>query len=222
MNHNAAAAEIEQRLRLRRPIVGISFKAENGANLPVYRHSVPSSCAFWTLADRDVFRTERQHHLNCSIGAVTHGFHDVSSVGVSCGYADIDLLVGAGWITEQEIKQLPSVEQEAEIISYGPMRVITFEPDVAVMFCNAEQAMIISWCIPVKLVGRPACIGIPISMNEGTAVISLGCTPSRLRAGYSPDELVVFIPRKVLPELVEKLRKMSQAEEAVAAAVMNK
>ncbi|MEM4239222.1 MAG: DUF169 domain-containing protein [Nitrososphaerota archaeon] len=222
MNYNAIAEEIEQLLRLRRPVIGISFRNESGKNLQVYRHSVPASCAFWTLATANFFKTERQHHLSCSIGAVTHGFTDVSSVGVGCGYNDVDLLVGAGWITEKDIKQLPSVKHQSSTVSYGPMRFIPFEPDGAVLFCNAEQAMVISSCISVKLVGRPACMGVPISINDKTAVISLGCTPSRLRAGYSPEELVVFVPREVLPELIEKLRKMVVAEQAVATAVMNK
>ncbi|MEM2279038.1 MAG: DUF169 domain-containing protein [Nitrososphaerota archaeon] len=197
----------------------MSFNPEDSKHLPMFKHSVPSSYAFWTLAHHDTFTTRREHHINCSIGSVTHGFRKGTELDIGCGCDDVDLLVGSGWISVEDVKNMPSIKHERKTVTYGPMRTIPFEPDIAVLFCSAEQAMVISSCVPTKLVGRPACSGIPVSIDSDTVVISFGCTQSRLRAGYSPDELVVFIPKNRLPELVEKLRKMVKAEERIVAAL---
>lgn len=214
------AGEFESLLRLRKPIIAISFKRESGRGLSESRDVVPSSCSFWALALNGSFKTSKEQHMNCSIGAVTHGFKDPREIGPGCGCRDVDFLLDVGWVSVDDIWRLPSVRGEHEVVSYGPMRSVDFEPDVVLVFCNAEQAMFIASAAPYKIIGKPSCAGIPISMAEGTVVVGLGCTASRLRAGYKPEELVVFIPGRIFPAVTERLKKVVEIEEKVAIAVL--
>jgi len=214
------AVELEQLLKLRKPIVAISFRRGSAEGLGESRDSVPSSCTFWTLALSAAFKTSREQHMNCTIGAVTHGFKNPKEVGPGCGCSDVDFLLDAGWISADDIHSLPSVPPGHEGVSYGPLRSVDFEPDVVLIFCNPEQAMFIASASPYKVLGKPTCTGIPVALLEKVTVISLGCTASRLRAGYKPDELVVFMPGSILPSIAEILKRVVEADEKVAIAVL--
>ncbi|MCX8203813.1 MAG: DUF169 domain-containing protein, partial [Nitrososphaeria archaeon] len=102
-------------------------------------------------------------------------------------------------------------------VSYGPMREVEFEPDVCCLFCNAEQALFLMTATDHAIVGKPACAAMAKALNEKRTVISMGCTASRTRAGYGPDELVAFIPAERLEEVVRSLRRVVGTERKVAA-----
>ncbi|MCS7142933.1 MAG: DUF169 domain-containing protein [Aigarchaeota archaeon] len=219
-NYNRLAKELEMTLKLKKPLVAITFTMGDVTDVPESTDVVPSSCTFWALGQTRTFSTRPEQHLNCSVGAVTHGFKKAEEIGPGCGCADVDLLVDVGWVTAEDIRNLPSVRKQQKRVVYGPLRTVKFVPDVVVMFANAEQAMMISSATQFKVTGKPACIGIPISMSENNVVMSLGCTASRLRAGYDPSELVVFISGAIFPSLAERLIKLMEIEDKVASAVM--
>ena len=70
-----------------------------------------------------------------------------------------------------------------------------------------------------KLMGAPTCGAIPMAYNEGTIGISLGCVTNRVRTGMTPNELVVTIPKAVIPDFIENLRKRVEANTKVARVV---
>jgi uncharacterized protein (DUF169 family) len=216
-SYSKLAVELQSLLRLRKPPIAISFKPDASRGLVKNQHVVPSSCTFWAMALTDEFYTTREQHLNCSIGALTHGYKLPGEVMPGCGCADVDAMTEAGWITTQEIERLPRIPRHDGVVAYGPLSHDHFEPDVVLIFCNADQAMLIKDAAGhCKLMGKPACSAIPTSYTENSVVISLGCTASRLRAGYGPEELIITIPAGKFPEVVEKLKSVFEADLKVA------
>lgn len=209
--------EIEQLLNLKKPVVAISFREESVRNLKKFDGTVSASCVFWTQALDKKFRTEKQQHLNCSIGSVTHGFrkHEEISRG-KC--ADVDYFIELGWVSDEDVTNLPSYVHGSKEVCYGPMKAVDFEPDVCCIFCNAEQALFLMTATNHKIIGKPACAALAMALNEKIPVISMGCTASRTRAGYGPEELVAFIPGEKIDEVLQGLRKVVKIEKAVAAA----
>jgi len=214
------AVELQYMLRLEKPPLAVSFNPEAKKGLAESRDSVPSSCTFWAKALTDTFYTTRDQHVNCSIGSVTHGIKAPDEVMPECGCGDVEMLIGVGWITREDIEKLPRMPGNEGVVSYGPLAHTSFEPDVVLLFCNAEQAMFIAEAVPShKVMGKPTCAAIPESYNTNTIVVSLGCTASRLRAGYKPEELVICIPGRIFPAVVERLRRVLEADDKVAQVV---
>lgn len=221
MGRNAELATVlSYALKLVKPPIAISFRPESSRKLERNVGTVPSSCAFWSLALDRSFYTLREDHQNCSIGAVTHGFKKPEDAMPECGCADVAMMIETGWISRSDVECLPTMPLHDGPVSYGPLHEVEFNPDVVLLFCNPHQAMLIADAARnYKVRSKPTCAGIPEAIKGGTVVISLGCTASRLRAGYGQNELVVVIPGAILDELVERLYAVSVADEKVSKAI---
>ncbi|MEN3047269.1 MAG: DUF169 domain-containing protein [Candidatus Caldarchaeales archaeon] len=92
---------------------------------------------------------------------------------------------------------------------------LSVSADVCCLFCNAEQALFLMTATDLAIIGKPACAALAKALNEKRAVISMGCTASRTRAGYGPDELVAFIPAEKLEQVVMSLRVVVPIERKV-------
>lgn len=217
MDHREIAKELEQMLNLERPLVAISFREDSKRGLNRFDGTVSASCVFWTQALNKSFATSKEQHMNCSIGSVTHGFRRHEEIAPGCGLEDVEAFLELGWVTKEEVAGLPSYVHGSNTVSYGPMREVEFEPDVCCLFCNAEQALFLMTATDHAIVGKPACAAMAKALNEKRTVISMGCTASRTRAGYGPDELVAFIPAERLEEVVRSLRRVVGTERKVAA-----
>jgi uncharacterized protein (DUF169 family) len=96
-----------------------------------------------------------------------------------------------------------------------------FTPDVAILICNPEQAMLIAETSgSYKTMGLPTCSSIPLAMNSDEVAISFGCVTNRARTGIKPTELVVTIPKNKLEGFVSKLRSRVEANDKVKQAVI--
>lgn len=215
MDHREMAKVLEQLLNLERPVVAISFREESKKGLDRFDGTVPASCVFWTQALNRSFTTSKDQHLNCSIGSCTHGFRRHEEIAPGCGLEDIEAFLELGWVTKDELARLPSYVHGSSTVSYGPMRDVEFKPDVCCLFCNAEQALFLMTATDLAIIGKPACAALAKALNEKRAVISMGCTASRTRAGYGPDELVAFIPAEKLEQVVMSLRVVVPIERKV-------
>lgn len=214
-------------LEMSKPAVAIAFDPSDAelAALERSSDSVPSSCSFWTKALDRAFYTTPAQHQSCSVGAVTHGYRPVVDARTGCGCDDIDLMVRVGWVTEENLKGLPSIPMNKERkIAYAPLAQCPFDPDVVLLFASSKQAMMImeaaalptSWSSVVT--GKPACQGLPLSL-DGKIVVGLGCTASRIRAGYSDNEIVVTIPAKGLEGFITRLESVAKADSAMVEAL---
>ncbi|MDJ0274127.1 MAG: DUF169 domain-containing protein [Nitrososphaerota archaeon] len=225
MDRAEASVLIQHLLRCRRPPVAIRFisEGEEFPELPRSNEWVPSSCAFWNLAAQRSFLTSPEQHVNCSIGAVTHGVRGHEEVMPGCGCADVDALIAMGRIRPEDLTSLPSVRRRPSSIAYGPLEDFPVEPDVVLIVTEARGAQMVFEAarragLPVEVQGMPTCAGIPIALNNGSVVIGLGCSTSRLRASYGDHELVVFVPGRALERLVSSLEDVVIADRALVEA----
>jgi uncharacterized protein (DUF169 family) len=74
--------------------------------------------------------------------------------------------------------------------------------------------MEIADAIAVEFSGKPQCQIIPRAAS-GVVSASMGCALSRARIGMSDDEMTCAVPAGRLDELVEGLRAVCRADEAV-------
>jgi uncharacterized protein (DUF169 family) len=99
-------------------------------------------------------------------------------------------------------------------VSYGPLAEVTGEPDVVLLRVSPKQMMEIADAIAVEFSGKPQCQIIPRAAS-GVVSASMGCALSRARIGMSDDEMTCAVPAGRLDELVEGLRAVCRADEAV-------
>jgi uncharacterized protein (DUF169 family) len=58
----------------------------------------------------------------------------------------------------------------------------------------------------------PTCAIIPTAIHSQSVAFGLGCTTSRLRAGYRNEEIVVALTPNILDKLLEHLDRLVQSE----------
>ncbi|MDH4116238.1 MAG: DUF169 domain-containing protein, partial [Acidimicrobiia bacterium] len=90
----------------------------------------------------------------------------------------------------------------------------TVTPDVILLRVTPRQMMEIADAVEVEFSGKPQCQIIPRAAG-GTIAASMGCALSRERIGMSDSELTVAIPGGSVEAVVESLRSVCEADEAV-------
>ncbi len=217
--HKDLGVEIQNLLKLENPPIAISFTNEMPAEVKKFNESVPSGCVFWFKAFHDEFYTTREDHANCNIGSFTHGFVEPSQVSLDA-CPDINLMVQSRYLALDDFPGVPRMNKLHKFVIYAPLEASSREPDVVLVVCNAEQAMLISEAAgTIRTMGKPTCSAIPYAYNEDGIAISFGCITNRVRTGLKSGELVATIPRKQLGSFVERLRQTVQSNNAVSQAV---
>lgn len=209
------AHTLKETLGLANPPLSITFSAEAPPAVPRYEGPVPppqadgrtgkvtAGCVFWMKGVERPFTTVPEDHFNCSVGSVTHGLKTLEEV---MNNEDVQCLVGSEWVSVDEVKQLPVVQDRPRFISYAPLSEATVDPDVVLLRINAFQSMVINDTFPdVVLVGKPQCHHIAVSKEDNKLVISTGCILSRVRTGMPPHEMTCTIPGRRLEEVASKL-----------------
>jgi uncharacterized protein (DUF169 family) len=100
-------------------------------------------------------------------------------------------------------------------VRYGPLADATTDPDLVLLRVTPRQMMEISDAVPVEWSGKPQCQILPRAAEMGVIAASMGCALSRARTGMGDDELTVAVPAARIEELVEGLRLVCRADEAV-------
>ena len=217
--YQAIGSEMHQLLNLENPPVGISFVEAPPSGTRKNDESVPSGCVFWIKGFKDNLYTDQKDHANCNIGSFTHGYLAPQDVSLDA-CVDIALFDKTGYFPASEFGGVPRMSKAPKYVAYGPLPNITFEPDVVLIVCNPQQAMIMGESVSdAKLMGAPTCQAIPFAYNEHRVGMSLGCVTNRIRTGIKPTEMVVTIPRDHLLAFMEKLRIRVRANNEVAEAV---
>ena len=217
--YQTIGSEMQRLLNLEHPPVGISFLDSPPPKVRENEESVPSGCVFWINGFNGNFYTDRRDHANCNIGSFTHGFLAPQDVSLD-GCVDIALFDRTGYFPASEFGGVPRMSKAWKYVAYGPLPKISFEPDVVLVVCNPEQAMIIGESTSsTKLMGAPTCQAIPFAYNEHRVGLSLGCVTNRIRTGIKPTEMVVTIPREKLSAFTEKLAMRAKANKEVGEVV---
>ena len=107
MNYADVAGRLEGLLGLEQSAVAISFVNAAPPNVSRVKAPSPASCAYWKLASEgDVFYTIPEDHLNCTIGAYTHGV-SMSPAKTDELQSTIQQMIGLNYLQEKEVAQIP-------------------------------------------------------------------------------------------------------------------
>jgi uncharacterized protein (DUF169 family) len=218
-DYREVGADLRQLLGLENPPVAVSFVDTPPKGLRKNTEKASAGCVFWIRGFKDSFYTDRADHANCNIGSFTHGYLAPKDVSLDA-CMDINLFNQTGYFPASEFGGVPRMSEDPGYVAYGPLNRIDFEPDVVLMVCNPQQAMLVGEAsTSSRLMGAPTCATIPMSYNDHKIGISMGCVTNRIRTGIKPSELVVSIPRRELMGFTERLRKRVKANNEVAQAV---
>lgn len=173
---------------------------------------VPASCVFWADAHESTFTTAPEDHGNCSVGRFTHGL--VGAEGI-LDKTDVGTLLEVGWVTMEAFAGVAALQTAPAAITYGPLAESTGDHDVVLLRISPKQMMEIADAIDVEFSGKPQCQIIPRAADRNVVAASMGCALSRARIGMSDDEMTCAVPAGRIDELLEGLRSVSRADEAV-------
>ncbi|HWT02885.1 MAG TPA: DUF169 domain-containing protein [Pyrinomonadaceae bacterium] len=202
--------------------VAVSFRPTAPEGVERVEASGPSSCSYWKLAaEGRTFYTEAADHLNCTIGAHTHNVEMPPEKA-----AELQSMVGEmvklNYIRMEEVPGIPKRDAPFGVAVYSPLADATEPPDAVIVRGNARQTMLLTEAAtranigngPAAM-GRPTCAMIPAAMQSEQGVSSLGCIGNRVYTGLSEDELYYTVPGPKLPELVDSLETICDANRAL-------
>lgn len=223
-NHAAAHTELVDLLGLTHAPVAITFHPETPTDASWFDEPmteptedgragrVPAACVFWDRAHTASFTTAPEDHGNCSVGRFTHGL--VAAEGI-LDKADVGTLLEVGWVTMEAFAGVAALERKPAAISYGPLGDASGHPDVVLLRLSPKQMMEVADAISVEFSGKPQCQIIPRAADRNVVAASMGCALSRARIGMGDDEMTCAVPAGRVDELLEGLRRVTRADEAV-------
>jgi uncharacterized protein (DUF169 family) len=180
---------------------------------------VPAGCVFWTKALERTFSTVADDHANCSVGTMVHGFAGLEEVA---GNSDVAALLASGWVTMEQVPEIPTVHERPGSVVYGPLAEASDTPDVVLVRIKAAQLMLLAEAVPgLDIGGKPQCRVVALAKEENKVAASLGCTLSRARTGQADNEMTCAIPGARLGEVlagVEATARVDAVAESYAAA----
>jgi uncharacterized protein (DUF169 family) len=224
LKYAEVASNFERDLELDLPPIGLAFVDDAPANVTTTGQSVPSACRFWREAERALFFAPAELHYNCAVGSMVMGFNLPQHVSETLSGL-VGMMTECGYIGRDEPAGIPKVKHSRAGILYGPLNEFPIDPDVALVWVTAKQAMLLgeavggaSWnkSAPTTAFGRPACAAIPSAINDGHCAMSLGCIGMRTFTGIGEDRMLFVVPGKDLHEVARSIAKTRAANAQMA------
>ena len=218
MDHRQFGQHLQQSLGLASRPVAIAFREEVPAGVQHVGAAAPAGCAYWKLAaDGRIFYTTAEDHMNCPIGAYTHGVPLSEAKGAELNET-LGFMAGLDYIRMDEVPGIPTLKAPFRFGLYAPLDASPFEPDLVIVRGNARQIMLLSESATASNIaptaaamGRPACAMIPATLNANEGVTSLGCIGNRVYTALGDDELYFTIRAADLPAIISKLDRLVTA-----------
>ena len=175
---------------------------------------VPAGCVFWTHALDRTFSTVAGDHGNCSVGSMTHGFRTLDEVA---GHTDVATLLEAGWVTMDDVPEIPVVRTRPGSVTYGPLAETPVDPDVVLVRVNGKQLMVLVDALPgLRIDSKPQCHVVAVAKERGEVAASVGCALSRVRTAMAATDMTCAIPGPRLAEVVDVVVATAAADTRVA------
>jgi uncharacterized protein (DUF169 family) len=221
-NYARLAESLTASLKLNQPPVAACFADEVPTSVPMHTGRVPAGCRFWEDAASSAFATSSADHALCAIGVYTHNLEP--SAGQQTDLMDALRVFGElGYVTPHDMPLIPVLKSRPAHVIYAPLAETPLEPDVVLLFVEAQQTLILSEAtqqvenqIPPAM-GRPACAIIPQVMNTGRAALSLGCCGARAYLDVLTDDVALFaLPGAKLPAYAQRIATLAQANAMLA------
>jgi uncharacterized protein (DUF169 family) len=204
--------------------VAVTFRDDEPLEMERVSKAAPAGCAYWKLGGEGrVFYTTADDHLNCPIGAFTHGI-ELSGAGARALNDMVGTMVTLHYIRPDEVAAIPRKPTPTRYVVYAPLSKADGIPDVVLLHGTPQQVMLLveaanarQLLATVPTMGRPACAVIAATMASGKAATSLGCVGNRVYTGLSANELYIGIPGAVLPDTLDALRSIVNANKELEA-----
>jgi uncharacterized protein (DUF169 family) len=214
------AEQLTDLLKLRAAPVALTFQATPPPNAPRVAAAGPSGCSYWKYAaEGQTFYTEAPDHLNCPVGAYTHGV-DLSLKSAQELEKVVGMMIQLGYLRPEEVASIPRRPGGLQVAVYAPLVDAAGEPDVVLVRGNAKQIMLLAEAAQAAgvgaasaLMGRPTCAAIPEVLRTRRGVASLGCIGNRVYNELADDELYFALPGDQVSVVVEKLAAIVHANQ---------
>lgn len=218
MSLTTSGTALQVLLELRLSPVAIAFQESAPADMPRIESPAPAGCGYWRLAaEGRTFYTEARDHYTCPVGAHTHGVDLPADVAQELNGL-VQTMVQMQYIKMEEIPTIPRRQNTFRVALYAPLADATFEPDVVLIRGTAKQLMLAAEAAQAAgiasggaTMGRPTCAILPESLQSGLATASFGCIGNRVYTGLGDDEGYYAIPGANVPEVVNKLSAIVEA-----------
>jgi uncharacterized protein (DUF169 family) len=198
--------------------VTITFRDTAPRDMERVAAPAPAGCSYWKLAaDGDAFYTLEQDHLNCPIGAYTHGVELTPKIE-----AELQGMIGKmgalQYLKEEEVPGIPRRRQALRAVVYAPLSKTEGTPDIVLLRGNARQMMLLAEAATARqlmssspILGRPACAVVAATAESGKVTASLGCIGNRVYTGLADDEMYIAVPGSALDQTIDALRTIVAA-----------
>ena len=204
----------------RRP-VAIAFLDSPPDGVRPFEGSEPSSCGFWRIAAGGrTFYTTPSDHWNCPIGGFTH--NAMTPERLPELKQTLAMMGDIGYIRMEEIPGVFHRQEPTNVILYAPLADTPVEPSVVIATGKPgrltilwEAAMRAGVASSLPMLGRPTCMSIPASMENG-AVANSGCIGNRVYTELSDDQLYVTVRGADLERIVNEMDTIAAANAVLA------
>ncbi len=215
-----AAEQLIDLLKLRAAPVALTFQATPPPNVPRVAAAGPSGCTYWKYAaEGQTFYTETPDHLNCPIGAYTHGV-DLSLESAQELEKVVGMMIQLAYLRPEEVASIPRRPGGLQVAVYAPLAEAAGEPDVVLVRGNAKQIMLLAEAAQAAgvgaespMMGRPTCAAVPQVLRTRRGVASLGCIGNRVYNELADDELYFALPGGQVNVVVERLAAIVHANQ---------
>jgi uncharacterized protein (DUF169 family) len=221
-NYSQLAATLAASLDLHQPPVAISFADGLPAGVKSHAGRVPAGCRFWEDGATAAFATSAADHSLCAIGVYTHNLQ--TSPAQQTDLMDALKVFGdLEYVTQQDLALIPVLKSQPAYVVYAPLANSPLPPEVAILFVDARQTLILSEATQqvenqnAPAMGRPACAVVPQVMNTGRAALSLGCCGARAYLDVLTSEVAIFaIPGDKLEAYTRRIEALSKANSVLS------
>jgi uncharacterized protein (DUF169 family) len=211
-----------KRLDMAHEPVAIGFLSSPPAGLERVNKPDAAGCGYWKQASAGrSFYTTGDDHLNCAVGAYTHGVSLTPEQGQQL-QGLIGTMVELKYLKADEVPAIPHRSQPMQIAAYAPLAHASFDPDVVVFRGNVRQMMVLSEAARAAgvfdsgaVMGRPACAMIPQVSATGASVASVGCIGNRVYTGLGDGEMYLTVPGPNVGAVLQQLELIANANTAL-------
>lgn len=204
----------------RRP-VAVAFLDSPPDGVPPIEGPEPSSCSYWKIAAAGrTFYTTPSDHWNCPIGGFTH--NAMTPERLPELKQTLAMMGDIGYIRMEEIPGVFHRQEPTQVILYAPLADTPVEPSVVIatgkpgrLMILWEAAMRAGVASALPMLGRPTCMSIPASMENG-AVANSGCVGNRVYTDLSDDQLYITVRGADLEPIVREMDTIADANTVLA------
>ncbi|WFN35616.1 DUF169 domain-containing protein [Methanogenium sp. S4BF] len=223
MTYEIIGKELKELLNLKGSPVAVKL-IHSGAEIPAGYEKVPEKsrhCQFVQdarLKGMKGYATKEEHM--CTGGAGVMGIEALpEQVATGSTYHKLGNFKTAEGALDT-VSAIPKSTENHYASLYSPLETAEFEPDVVVIVATPRQALRLSQAYIHEKGGRISsdysgiqslCADAVVAVRErGVPNMTLGCNGSRKFSGIAEEEVILGIPPKNLPAIIEALKTFSE------------